>query len=405
MAITSDYVIVTNRLIVDSIWKSAKRFSKYNIVISKGECMGRRVIIVDYQHMVYNYINSGHRLSRTVVVDGKPKVIDTTIQNGTIKAIHRWSNHGTYPTAVCFDSPVPARKAFFAKNFDMAVEGDKAYKAGRAPLSGEIFEAINDVKDVLIRSGVSCYKGRNYEADDLVFACVQKAKEDYPNTPIDIITNDADLLPLVDEWVSVFLRSKKMTWAERPDLEKAHYVQVTPANFQAVVEGLSAYNKFLIPYNSILLHKLLRGDSADNINGIKKLFPPRKYNAIVEDLFDRNIDFSKVFRYGKCKETFVSKSTGEVVGSDHDVDDLAIRYDDPQELTDLLDVLCWYIDEDWVVDYIKKTYRGMNLNQAYPGLGEISRKPAKLKSSITPFNEGILQENIVPWGIKLKLGV
>lgn len=363
--------------------------------------MEKRVIIVDYQHMVYNYINSGHRLSYKY----EGKTIDTTVQSGTIKAIHRWSNHGSFPTAVCFDSPVPARKAYFAKNFDMAVDGDKAYKAGRASLSGDIFDSISMVKDILVSAGVSCYKGQNYEADDLVFACIQRAKEDYPGVPIDVITNDADLLPLVDETVSVFLRSKKMTWAEKPELEKAHYVQVTPANFQGVVQDLSAYRKFLIPYNSILLHKLLRGDDSDKIQGIKKLFPPKKYNAIIEDLIDREVDFSGLFRYGKCKETLVSIKTGEEVGPDHDRDDMAIRYDDPQELTDLIDILCWYVDDDSTIEHIKKKYRGMNLNQAYAGLGEISRRPAKLKSPIVPFNEGVLQSKVSPLGIQLKMNI
>ena len=367
--------------------------------------MEKRVVIVDYQHMVYNYINSGHRLSQTVVIDGNPQTIDTTVQSGTIKAIHRWSNHGANPTAVCFDSPVPARKAFFAKNFDMPVDGDKAYKAGRASLSGEVYDAITMVKDLLVSAGVSCYKGQNYEADDLIFACIQRAKEDYPGMPIDVITNDADLLPLVDDTVSVFLRSRKMTWAERPDLEKAHYVQVTPANYQGVVEDLSAYRKFLIPYNSLLLHKLLRGDDSDNIAGIKKLFPPKKYNAIIEDLIDRGVDFPGLFRYGKCRETLVSIKTGEEVGPDHDRSDLAVRYDDPQELIDMVDILCWYIEDDAVIDYIKKKYRGMNLNQAYAGLGTISRKPAKLKSPIVPFNEGTLQSKVRPLGINLKMNL
>jgi len=132
--------------------------------------MEKRVILIDYNHLAHTYHNSGHRLTKTVIIDGVPQTIDTTIQNGTIKAIHRWSNHGANPTAVCFDSPVPARKAFFANNFDMAVDGDKAYKGGRSSLGGDVYDAIGMVQDILVQSGVSCYKGHNYEADDLIFA-------------------------------------------------------------------------------------------------------------------------------------------------------------------------------------------------------------------------------------------
>lgn len=366
--------------------------------------MGKRVVIVDYNHLAHTYLNSGYKATKTVVIDGVPKEIDTTIQSGTIKAIHRWSKGGSNPTAVCFDSPVPARKAYFAKTFGMAVEGDKAYKAGRAPMRQDMMEAITMVQEILASAGVSVFKGDNYEADDLVFACIQRAKEDYPGMPIDVITNDADLLPLVDETVSVFLRSKVMTWAESKDIEKAHYVQVTPANYQDVIQNLSAYRKFLIPYNSILLHKILRGDSSDNIESVKKLFPPKKYNAIIEELIDNDVSLSKLFRYGKNKETLVSIKTGEVVGPDHDRSDLAIRYDDPQELEDMINTLCWYIEDEEVLSFIKKMYRGMNLNQAYAGLGSISRKPAKLQK-INTFNEGVLQSKLVPLGINLKLNI
>lgn len=367
--------------------------------------MGKRVVIVDYNHLAHSYFNSKFRLSKTIVENGITRVIDTTVQSGSIKAIHRWSNGGSNPTAVCFDSPVPSRKAYFAKNFGMAVDGDKAYKAGRKFMGNEMLDAITMVQNILASAGVSVFKGNNYEADDLVFACIQRAKQDYPDLPIDVVTNDADLLPLVDDTVSVFLRSKTRTWAEDPSIEKAHYVQVTPDNYQEVVENLSAYRKFSVPYNSILLQKILRGDSSDNIvtaKEISKLFPPKKYNAIIEAMLDDGVDLSNLFRYGANRETLVSIKTGEVVGPDHDKDDLAIRYDDPKELEDMINTLCWYIEDDEVLKFIKKMYRGMNLNQAYSGLGNISRKPAKLKG-ISNFNEGLLQSKLLPLDIRLRM--
>lgn len=368
--------------------------------------MNKRVIIVDFNHMAHTYMNSHHRLSKTVMINGRPQLIDTTVQNGTIKAIHRWSNGGAFPTAVCFDSPVPSRKAYFSKAFNMGIEGDTAYKGSRASMSGDMFDSIEMVKDLLLSSGVSCYKGQNYEADDLIFACIEKAKEDYPDYKIDVITNDADLLPLVDDTVSVFLRSRKLTWAESKELEKLHYIQVTPNNFEEVVSDLSAYKKFSVPYNSLLLHKLLRGDTSDNIPGVvKKLFPPMKYNMLISKLIENGVDLSKLFRYGKCKETLVSLSTGEEVDENHNKEDLAVRYDDPQELKDMIDVLCWYIEDDSVLEHIKKMYRGMNLNNAYPGLGAVSRRPAKIKDKIKTFNEVELQTKVSPLGINLKLNV
>lgn len=74
-------------------------------------------------------------------------------------------------------------------------------------LSDDIYRAMDIVKEVLVESGISCFKMENYEARDLILACLDRAKEDYPDLPIDIISNDENILPLVDEQVSVFLRS------------------------------------------------------------------------------------------------------------------------------------------------------------------------------------------------------
>lgn len=371
--------------------------------------MGKRVIIIDFNHLAHTYMNSHHRLSKTMHIGTQVRTVDTTVQNGVIKAIHRWSKGGYYPTAVCFDSPVPSRKGYFAKAFGMEVDGDSAYKGGRKSMGSDMYEAIGMTKDILVSAGVSCFKGDNYEADDLIFACVQKAKEDYPDLPIDVITNDADLLPLVDETVSVFLRSKKSTYAVTKDLEKPHYVQVTPENYQEVVEDLSAYRKFKVPYNTLLLQKLLRGDSSDNIGEkvkeVKKLFPPKKYNELIERMENQGVDFSTLFRYGSCVEKIVSIKTGEEVDSSHDRSDMALKYEDAPELVKMVDYLCWYIEDEEVITHIKKMYRGMNLNQAYTGLGNISRKPAKLAAPIKPFDELVLQARAIELGINLRISL
>lgn len=351
----------------------------------------KRVVIVDFNHMAHIYMNSPHRLSTRKIVNGEEKRIDTTIQNGAIKAIYRWSNRGVNPTAVCFDSPVPARKVYFSKEFNMPLNTDKEYKGGRKYMPDSMREAIEMTQDILIKSGVSCYKAHNYEADDLIFACIETAKREYPDLPIDVITNDADLIPLVDDRVSVFLRSRKTTYAESKDIEKLHYVQITPRNYEEIVEDLSAFKKFYIPYNTVLFHKLVRGDSSDKIAGIKKSFPPKVYNNLIENLGDHGIDLSNLFRYGKCIKKYYSKSTGEEVTKDWDRSDLEIRYEDPEELLDMIDSICWYIEDEETLSYIKKKYKGMNLNQAYLGYGELSRKPAEVRKMVG-FNEFTLDE-------------
>ena len=87
--------------------------------------MGKRIVIVDFNHMVHTYFYSQHRLSARVEENGESVEKDTTIQNGCLKAIARWSNQGTNPTAVCFDRPVPARKAFYQNALGMTIGTDK----------------------------------------------------------------------------------------------------------------------------------------------------------------------------------------------------------------------------------------------------------------------------------------
>lgn len=365
--------------------------------------MEKRVVIIDLNHLAHTYYHSQHRLSVKVVENGETITKDTTIQNGVLKRIHSWSNHGYNPVAVCFDRPVPSRKAYFQKAFpDMVIGTDKEYKGGREKMPEDMFIAIADVERILRDSGVSVFAEQGYEADDLVFACIQRAKQLYPGVPIDVVTNDADLLPLVDETVSVFLRSRKGTYAVSKELEKQHYIQVTPDNFQDVVEDLSSYKGFRIPYNSILLHKLLRGDVSDKIGrkDISRMFSASKYNAIIDRMLEDGVDFASAFRYGKPTSKILYKGTDkEFAGTLQDAlnsperTNLYQKFCNPVELDNILSLLKEYTSlSEEQLDIIEKVYWGMNLNQTYPNTNpRLARRGyeigSKGKSDIHPFKE------------------
>lgn len=386
--------------------------------------MEKRVLIVDFNHRAHMYLNNGYNPSVTMRVNGEQVVIDTAIQNGFIKDVHRWSKGGYYPTVVCMDSPVPVRKAYFAREFGMSVGTAAEYKGDREKKSEKFYNSIAMTKDMLTRAGIFCVKRHNYEADDLIFACIKKAKQQYPGMPIDIMTNDADLLPLVDDTVSVFLRSKKGTYAESEEYERMHYVQVTPRTYQKFVEDLSSYKKFLIPYNTLLLHKILRGDSSDNISSIKdikKEFPPTFYNKLMGYMLRDNeagrIDLANLFRYGEPTVVYKDRETDRVLTNKEAVDSykkskeeginfyskVDVSYGDPAELTELLRVFSEYIDDELVLTHIRKMYLGMNLNQAYMDYGELSRRPAKITRDITGFDEVELQRVASELNINLRL--
>lgn len=350
-----------------------------------------RIVIVDFNHMAHTYFHTKFRLSVRKQVGGTVIEKDTTVQSGVLKCINRWSDGGRNIMVVCFDRPVPARKAYFMDKFsdpEADVETRQgAYKGGRPAMPDMLYEAMQDCQSILEKACCTCLFEHNYEADDLVMATIVKAKKEYPGVPIDVITNDADLVPLVDDVVSVFLRSRVTTYAETKALEKAHYVQITPRNYQEVLEGLSSFKDFLVPYNTVLLHKLLRGDSADNIQGIKRLFPPRKYNEMIQGMLSEE-DLGEAFRYQPVVRRLVNIETGEELPGQENVrneEDLyaLVRLMTPEDRKKYaikplgvpeLDRLCELVKKyailkegqfEIVEEHLRKLYYGMNLNQMY----------------------------------------
>lgn len=361
----------------------------------------RRVIIVDVTHLFYKYQygTGGMNLSTTIIVDGVPKIVNTNLATLTIKALHRWANGGYNPLVVCFDGAgcAKSRKAYFTKESQDKSAEPVAYKSTRDSQNSSFYEDINLTMNLLLKGGVTCLKAEGYEADDLIKAAVDKAKIDYPNLPIDIITSDQDLLPLVDEQVSVFIQSKKLTWAESKDIEKRNYFQVTPDTYQDYIEGLSEFKGLNIPYNCALLKKLLRGKKADNVPAYPK-FTPTKFNNLVDSLIEDGYDLSELFRYDLPIVTIKHKVTGmELTGTDLEntpVDMRVFSYTEPPTLTKMCRVLGDYLDSD-IVDHIRMIYNGVNLNGAFQGLGQIfDRRPARITSQIKGYDFSTLAQAV-----------
>lgn len=341
--------------------------------------MEHHVVIVDCNHMLHTfYSGMQNRLTyRVPLGNGQFEERDTTIHNGMLKNIFRWSMAGHLPTALCFDRPCPARKVFFQSAIKgMVVGSGKEYKGNREKMPDEMFTASRDVYEVLRSIGASCYAVDGYEADDLVYACIKRAKEKYPGMHIDVISNDADLLPLVSDQVSVYLRSKRGTFAEDKAYEKNHYIEFTPRNFEEEVGRLSAYSKFVMPYNSLLLHKLLRGDNSDQFGNkeISKMFPPTKWNSMMVEMLADRVNFLEVFRYGDPIVKIIDRTTGEEFqGTTEEAltspnrSNLYKKVCNPEELDAIIDLLDEYSDlSKEQLDLVEKIYWGMNLNMVYP---------------------------------------
>lgn len=264
----------------------------------------KRMVIVDYNHIAYKLAFAPAASLLHYYQDpttGLVTPIPTNVQSGSMKSLFRWTRGGYDSLAVCFDRPCPQRKAYFREAFSELESGGAGdYKGQRNNANDMLMQAINMTQEMLEKAGVSCYYGNGYEADDLIFAVVQAAKEQYPDRKIDVVTGDADLIPLVDDQVSVFMRSMKNTDSEHLAIRKNKYVQITPKNYQSVIEGMSAYKNYTVPYNTLLLIKMLRGDSSDNIPGIPgRVYTPTRVRQIIEEMQSiESVDIGELFRYG-----------------------------------------------------------------------------------------------------------
>lgn len=356
----------------------------------------QRVVILDVSHLFYKYAfgTGGLSLTATIYVNGVPTQVNTTIPTMVIKQVHRLSNFGINPTVVCFDSRGcgRSRKAYFASHTDSEKSGDIAYKNSRDSQNDMFYQAINLSMNLLYRGGVDVLKADGYEADDLIKCAVDKAKEQFDNLPIHIITGDADLVPLVDDRVSVFLSSRKTTYAEKKEWELNHYVQITPENYEKIMTDVSTFKTIEVPYNTVVLAKCLRGDKSDNITGYPK-FTPTRYNKLIDELIADKVDLSNTFRYGNNILKFFTKNGVEITRDEArklSRDCVDIKIYEPKECVEMCNVLSKYLDED-IIRHIRRVYNGINLNGGFSTIGTFNRLPATKSTDLHGYSEGQLQ--------------
>ena len=252
-----------------------------------------RYVLVDYMHLAHRCIVA-EPLSVTVPINGELQVIDTTIANYTIKNIFSYGGRGLFHTGVFFEGGSEFRKKYFAAKGSI---DDGGYKGGRGERRGSFYTGIELAMNLMGRGKVSLYRCSGYEADDLIYNMVLRIKEEDTTTPIDIITNDADLLPLVDEQVSVYIRGTR-EYNEDGCPTRRLYYQVTPRTWVDYLSYTSAYKNYTIPYNSMLLFKMIRGDKSDNVAPACKGFGGKKYSELMNKMVADGVDFPNTFRYG-----------------------------------------------------------------------------------------------------------
>lgn len=254
---------------------------------------GVRYILVDFNHICIKYM-AMDELSVPVKTPNGVETVVTTIPNYAIKNIFNLSGRGQHLIGVCLEGQYGSAKR---RDFFRNIPGNEEYKSGRKPFKGHFYRQVDFTVNLLHQSGVSLYKDPESEADDCIYSLVKRLKEEGVKNRIDIITNDADLLPLVDEQVSVYMKST-IQYNEPDSPVVRGYYQVTPESWETFFENRSEFKEFIIPYNSVVLYKLIRGDNSDKVKGALQRFGKVKYNDLMLKMIKDGVDFENIFRYG-----------------------------------------------------------------------------------------------------------
>lgn len=260
-----------------------------------------RYVLIDYMHLTYK-THGAEPLNSTINIGGQVAVVETTIPNYTIKDIYRYSRDkesgSRFMLGVFLEGGNSWRKEYFLQKAleSGKVKDAKGYKGTRENQNSGFYQQVNLAVKILVDGKVSCFRQPTFEADDLICSMVALIKSIDNKTPIDIITNDSDMLPLVDHQVSVYMRGNR-TEAVAGCPERKGYFQVTPNTWYEYLRLTSKYKAFDIPFNSMLLHKLIRGDDADNVPASTTGLGGVNYTKLMARMRQDGVDFENTFRY------------------------------------------------------------------------------------------------------------
>lgn len=237
-------------------------------------------IIVDVSYLYYKYkytlmSNRLRRLTTKVAVENEEGIVevkDMDVSNiyyplREIEGFRREAEKrgSEVVMSICFDS-----KSFKKEN-------NAEYKSNRTnKLDDSDFENMNIIRRLLEVANHNVYKIDGLEADDIIANLVREYGQHFDLTTI--YTPDADMMVLVNDRVHL-MRYKS----------RKGYVEITRDNYEeACMEEFKCY----IPYNAILLYKVLCGDKSDCIKGVKG-FGPAAFDRFVK-VYENKINWEKL---------------------------------------------------------------------------------------------------------------
>lgn len=384
--------------------------------------MSKIVWVVDFNHLIHKYFQGmrakGVTLTADVAVERVDSmgsvyienvVVDTTVLSAMLKFFaNRLSGAGYNPMVICADSKIWSRKEYMKDLLKREGKGG-TYKSGRPKLAPDWWSSAELCLNLLKSIGVCVLKKDNYEADDLIAEAVRVAKIQYPNNPICVLTGDLDMVPLVDEQVSVYMYPATQTFAEGGYPELNNYEQITPRSYKRILERKTSVKKLggFADYNTLLATKIIRGDNSDTIPCMQGFFrKPKRLVDLLQSVSE--IDGFKEFKYEPCEVYYEHKPTGkrysvlpyqrqldrykvptlasvpfstEGLSETFQASDWFVKIEEPTEKVDqMVSILQKHGLTDDEGEQFKDRYRAMNLNGAFLFMSDPQhrRKPYRM---------------------------
>ena len=211
--------------------------------------MKPKLLIVDLNHLLYRY---GDRFFlEYITLEQALNNIDSAIK--TVKDYIKSDK-----VIIVADFSCPSRKLYYKELLNNKDETE--YKEGRK--RNDKWDILNNEVKKMLSNKYSYIRAFDYEADDIITSLVSRLNDKVEKY---ILTIDADLLPLIDEYTSILLFRKN---SQLDDVNK--YVLFTKDNFERRIKDLKSFQARGITLNNFLLIKMLIGDKSDNIPRVAK---------------------------------------------------------------------------------------------------------------------------------------
>ncbi len=159
----------------------------------------------------------------------------------------------------------------------------KDYKAHRSQTEDALVEQISSMPKLFEAFGIPLLSQEGYEADDVIGTLVKKIQKKEKNYKIIILTGDMDIMQLVDDDRVVVYTAKK-------------------GEEELIFNEKEVFNKFGLTPEQIPDYKGLRGDTSDNIPGIKGIGEKTALTILQKG---KSLDETyKLIKKGKGREYF-----------------------------------------------------------------------------------------------------